>query len=443
MELEIQKWVRKTKPFMQESKELFYEAIECYKVGANRAAFIMSYLAFEKTIQERILNFGTIPNGITAEDFEKLKSDLQNHNEWEKAIYKCIIQKNQIMNLPNKSEIEKRLQVYKLTRNACTHANGQTVNDATVEEFWNFLKDNISKFNVNGGKEYFKEALYKSFRDRNENVEKTTEEILTSLIYANLKKDEIIEIIDYLYSKLYTIQDRFQMKEFKEFWNKIIYINDNNIKESLLNFIKSNSQCFSYFYKINPNILNLLLEYDDGVKFKKEILYIWISSGELYLSLENEYWNIIIMLLRNYVHERDRIDFIKKMRIGSITVIPNDNQTEYLKEINFFEINKNFILNNLTYDYDEVYNQIERIDFIVYMIKNGFDDDCMDNLNWYLYHMCTKSKYRATQQLFNILKETLLNDKTFVSKVKNCCKNRYLSKETKDIIDKSVEKLNL
>lgn len=446
MELEIQKWVRKTKPFKEEALKLFNEAVECYKVGANRAAFLMSYLAFEKAVQERILNFNGVPNGIKAEEFEKLKNDLENDEQWEIAIFKNVVKENKIMNLPNKSKIQQRLQVYKLTRNSCTHANGEIINDATVEEFWNFLIDNMSKFNINGGKEHLKEALYKSFRDRNENIEKTTDEILDSLVYANLKVDELFEIWDYLYSKLYRIQDSFKIEEFKKFWNKIIYKNDSQIKESLLNFIKSDSQCFSYFYKLNPQILNFLLEYNGGVDFKKEILYVWIGSGELYLSLKNEYWDIVTRLLKNYVHEQDRIDFLKKLQLDIIGVVPTEEQTIYLKEIEFFENNINYLWHNVVYDYNKVYDQLERIDFIIYMIKNGFDKHCLEYFDRYLYHLKTKSKYPGVRMLRDEIEENLLKDREFVLKLDQIIKKNFYSfqyKESKEMINDAKIKLQI
>ncbi|CAI3645976.1 hypothetical protein [Clostridium neonatale] len=438
MELEIQKWARKTKPFTEEALELFNEAVECYKVGANRAAFIMSYLAFEKEIQLRILNFATVPNGITEEEWSSLKNNLQNENEWERILYKEIIQKNKIMNLSNKLQIDKKFQVYKLTRNACTHANGQTINAATVEEFWNFVKDNISKFNVNGDKEYFKEALYIAYRDRNENVNISYEDILQSIGYADLKIKDLIEIWNYLYEKLY----KADTKEVNKLWSKFIYNENSRIQKSILSFIKSDCKFFSYYYKINRDVLNLILQYEDGVKFKKERLYSWIFDGTIYVHLEKYFWDIVIELLKNNIHESDRIDFIKKLNLDFIKIIPNNEQTLFLKEINFFKENKQFILNNLMYKYDDVYNQLERVEFIAYMIKNGFDDDCMENLNWYLYHMYTKSKYRATEQLFNKLKELLLNDEAFIFSVVGSLKYNNFSKEAKYITEDSMLKLH-
>lgn len=438
MELEIQKWARKTKPFTEEALELFNEAVECYKVGANRAAFIMSYLAFEKEIQLRILNFATVPNGITEEEWSSLKNNLQNENEWERILYKEIIQKNKIMNLSNKLQIDKKFQVYKLTRNACTHANGQTINAATVEEFWNFVKDNISKFNVNGDKEYFKEALYIAYRDRNENVNISYEDILQSIGYADLKIKDLIEIWNYLYEKLY----KADTKEVNKLWSKFIYNENTRIQKSILSFIKSDCKFFSYYYKINREVLNLILQYEDGVKFKKERLYSWIFDGTIYVHLEKYFWDIVIELLKNNIHESDRIDFIKKLNLDFIKIIPNNEQTLFLKEINFFKENKQFILNNLMYKYDDVYNQLERVEFIAYMIKNGFDDDCMENLNWYLYHMYTKSKYRATEQLFNKLKELLLNDEEFIFSVIGSLKYNNFCKEAKYITEDSMLKLH-
>ena len=56
MKLRIEKWVEDTKPFSAPVNELFTEAVNNYKFGSYRSAFIMAYLSFKLTIRERIIN---------------------------------------------------------------------------------------------------------------------------------------------------------------------------------------------------------------------------------------------------------------------------------------------------------------------------------------------------------------------------------------------------
>lgn len=433
MELQIEKWVNKTKAFSKESKDLFDEAVKCYKVGANRAAFIMSYLAFEKEIQLRILNFTTVPNDVGEEEWNSICKNLQNESEWEKTIFKEVIQKNKIMKLPNKNTIEKKLQVYKVTRNACTHANGHTVNAATVEEFWNFLKDNMQNFNVNGGKEYFKEALYISFRDRNEEINIDYKEILESMKYASLNDSELLEIWSYIYKKMHNIDRKYS----KEFWDDIIYDTNDNIRKNILDFIKSSCEIFSYFYKMNKDILDLIFQHEGGINFRKEILWQWIVNGDIYNIMEEEYWNLVIKIIKYCNHESDVDYFVKSLKLDYICIVPTEEQDKILTEVDFFKKHVEFINENLKYNYNNVYDQLQRIEFIAYMIMNGIDYLCMDKLNWYIYHIYTKSKkYDGTRRLYEKFKLLLLNNSEFTLRILSDEQFNSFCEESRNIISK-------
>lgn len=61
MILQIEKWVEQTHSFDVDSLDLFKEAVCCYKTGAYRAAFIMSYLAFESVVRFKMLSCGKKP----------------------------------------------------------------------------------------------------------------------------------------------------------------------------------------------------------------------------------------------------------------------------------------------------------------------------------------------------------------------------------------------
>ena len=46
------------------ARDLFDESCMCYKVGAYRAAYIMTYLAFQNVLKDRLLAFNGIPTGM-------------------------------------------------------------------------------------------------------------------------------------------------------------------------------------------------------------------------------------------------------------------------------------------------------------------------------------------------------------------------------------------
>lgn len=413
MELGIQKWVRKTKPFMKESEELFNEAVECYKAGANRAAFIMSYLAYEKELQLRILNFKDIPNEVKETDWEKTKEDLLIDKKWETAVFLSI--QNGIIKLSDQSDVIKRLGAYKVLRNTCVHGKSQTINSATVEEFWNFLKDNIFRFNINGGKEYFKESLFKSFRDRNELLDLTYYNLLESLPFSNLSEDELIDIWNYINLK---INDLYGVSELdiKQFWDEILFNKDEKIQQSFIKFTEQNCNQFMKFYKINNSLLDLSISISDGIIFKKEILYEWIKCGEPSIYGNECFWEFIIKIL-NYIPKEDISGFFKLLDIKDIVYVPSEEQCDLLKNYDFFDVMKDYLFCELKYDYDEISNRLRYIDIILFITKNSLDEDILLLTANYWNRLTYYSKYPQTRELRNILEEELLMDKKFTDNV--------------------------
>lgn len=68
------------------------ESVSCYKIGAYRSAYIMSYLAFKQTIRERI-----IMSPIHTECYENssewdrnVVSSLKSDDKWEDTINNII-----------------------------------------------------------------------------------------------------------------------------------------------------------------------------------------------------------------------------------------------------------------------------------------------------------------------------------------------------------------
>lgn len=59
MKIKIENWAENN--LVDNAKILMKESVSCYKIGAYRSAYIMSYLAFKQTIRERIISASTYP----------------------------------------------------------------------------------------------------------------------------------------------------------------------------------------------------------------------------------------------------------------------------------------------------------------------------------------------------------------------------------------------
>ncbi|CAI3547238.1 hypothetical protein [Clostridium neonatale] len=434
MELEIQKWVKKFKPFDEEAEELFNEGIECYKVGANKAAFIMSYLAYEKTIQNRILSFKGIPINITAEKWEETRKNIDDEYYWERNILNEIKKNNGIMRLRNKKYIVSKVETYKETRNACIHGKLKRISSSVVEEFWDFLKNNISGFNINGGKEYFKEALFKAFRDRNEEINITYDNLLDELSVLDLCEEELIDIWDYLnenFKRLYGVSE----EDIKDFWNKILLNKNNKIQESFIKFTEKSCNKFIEFYMLNESLLDLALNTSDGMLFKKEVVYQWVEDGEPALYRNEAYWNFIISMLE-YIPKDDIIGFFKLIDVYKIEDIPSSTQCEILKEKGFFKEIKKYILTELKYNYNEAFNQMNRLNFTVCAIKNNLDMEIIRRLADFWEKLSAKS-YPGITALRYGLDGYIFADKKLMEQIKEI----IAENEEELILNENIEKM--
>lgn len=86
MKLEIEKWNDCANMLSINGNGLFQESIVCYKNGAYRSAYIMSYLAFMITIKDRVLTFKGCPDEINTQMWREIINDLSDDNSWEECI---------------------------------------------------------------------------------------------------------------------------------------------------------------------------------------------------------------------------------------------------------------------------------------------------------------------------------------------------------------------
>src|SRR3712207_6479575 len=143
------------------------ESILCYKIGAFRSAYLMFYLVFKQTIRERIMTAPAYPdcyNNDIEWDKNVLKL-LRNDDKWEDTINEIVTTKKagnkfkDIFSYRNREKTLNRYEYCKNIRNSCAHAKDEHIDSATVEQFWNYIQDDMSEFFVLGGERYSLDEL--------------------------------------------------------------------------------------------------------------------------------------------------------------------------------------------------------------------------------------------------------------------------------------------
>jgi len=189
MKLKFEEWlVEQEIDKNSEANELFIESITCYKASAYRAALLFSFLGFQTIIKYRIQNSKPAENYVLGE-WDQLKRNLQNDDLWDKVIVESIKNKSKPI-FKVSEDLREQYAFWKNRRNDSAHAKGNTISYPHVESFWLFLQSNLSKFVVNGGREFILQGIKNHFDPTRTPVDAAIEPIIKKI-------NTSIDIIDY------------------------------------------------------------------------------------------------------------------------------------------------------------------------------------------------------------------------------------------------------
>lgn len=125
---------------------LLNEAVICYKVSANKAALLLSYMAFTDIIRRRLLEAKKPDKIIEGEWIQKRKL-LLDDDAAEKEVFDILNRADDKYFKLNDS-IRVQIRYWKDRRNDCAHLKSNPIDSVHVESFWLFLMNNINKFTV-------------------------------------------------------------------------------------------------------------------------------------------------------------------------------------------------------------------------------------------------------------------------------------------------------
>lgn len=93
MKITFEKWIEENE-IPDTAKDLFRESIICYKVSAYRSAFIMSYIAFQNILKERILNASYRPTRVNESHWSSICRKLGDEDKWDETVSNCVKQQS-------------------------------------------------------------------------------------------------------------------------------------------------------------------------------------------------------------------------------------------------------------------------------------------------------------------------------------------------------------
>lgn len=368
MKIEIENWSEKN--LTDNAKILMKESVSCYKIGSYRSAYIMSYLAFKQTIRERIITSPTYPE-CYANSIEwdiSVVNLLKSDDKWEDTI-NDIIEANprketgkkyaSIFKFTNRERTLMRYGYWKDIRNSCAHAKEAHIDSATVEQFWNYIKDDLSQFYVLGGKAYLMNELIECHRYYDCD-EKDISHLLkdVEIVYKRELKGFFEEFLD----SLIKVSRNLINSENLKFWEQIIFNKEDVIKEAFALSICEKQDIFLQFYNYFHDILKLAISCNKRFiqDYINPLLCEELSEKYLY---KKYFWKMLCGSL---------IEHPKGIDIESIT--SNYNNFILIKDIDINEYEKS-LLNKY-----KVFNK-----FILNAGKDVFRNDSSSHWDYYSY----------------------------------------------------------
>ena len=399
MKLQIEKWIEENKPFKENeaANDLFEESVRCYKIGAYKSAFIMSYLSFKVTLRGRIL-------GCTyGEEFvksnpkfweNKIIKKLKDDSSWETHL-NTIVEAScssgdkkdiAILDFTNGEQVKIDYNYWKNIRNDCAHAKGRiTIDSSTVECFWNYLMDNLSNFYVLGGEKYLLrelENLYQYYPFP-EIVEQDSVKIIindVNVIYKKNSKEFFRKLFEEL-EGLHNGKGQFVNDSNKKFWQDILESNYDNVRDGIVEIISSDAMHFFNFYSYYPQLLEMSVSLNS--KFVMNDLCDWLKSSNYFrysYDLKGGFWKIFVEILDRYPSHVDIKKIVNKETLELVDSFVQDERK--LRILNFNGVFKEYIFEVSSWffrtDAHSQYNNYSRFQ----SRESEFIELCFDYLEW-------------------------------------------------------------
>lgn len=332
MKLFIEEWAEKN--LTDDANKLMEEAVICYKVGAYRASYIMSYLAFKTTIRGRLLSTQK-PDYISEERWKyNVIEPIKDDNKWERGLDELVKsscadgkEEKAVFKFTDYERIKSRYMYWKDIRNSCAHAKNEHISSSTVEQFWNYMQDDISEFYVSGGKEYLLDRFCYLFKYYNTEGEDELKKVLKeiSVLYKEETKDFFEKFFWYNRSFIHLNSNNI------DFWKVVINSDNEIIRTAFIDFLYDHIDFFIIWYEKFPNLF-CLMESRHEI-FIQESLSPKIENGN-YIQ-PNIFWSLLVKIIRND---------IKKINLDKVT--SDWNRFQLIEYINLNEDDMLVLHNN-------------------------------------------------------------------------------------------------
>ncbi len=251
MKLPIEQWSDE-KRFSEKVNKLIQESVICYKHGAFRASLLFSYLAFITFLKETIIQ-SKKPDFIPQGRWDNIQNELQDDDKWEKRVFDELSNSSSpLFNI--KEDIRQQIKYWKDRRNDCAHFKSNEIESHHVESFWSFLKSNLNKTTIEGGKA----NLIKKFANHFDSTKTPPNTDFTHLVNEIENAVELNEFAEFI-SELENILDPigFFDRDVQTLFSKILELCPAQYNEQFVKNLKESNKDIELITSF-PDKINLM-----------------------------------------------------------------------------------------------------------------------------------------------------------------------------------------
>ncbi|WZL81841.1 hypothetical protein QBE53_01705 [Vallitaleaceae bacterium 9-2] len=439
MKLLIEEWAENN--LNDNAFEMMKEAVMCYKIGVYRAAYLMSYLAFKLTIRERLLSSNSKPDSISEASWnDEVISVLRNDDKWEDCINKMVNTApdnnktclGKIFKFSNREKVKNNYETWKYIRHSCAHGKEENISSATVEQFWNYMQNDLSEYYLLGGEKYLADELYRTYKYFYSLKQMHLNNLLKDI--SSVYKGDAKKCFNTLYTKEKTCLTTKQNNV--EFWHVVFSYPDENISDGFIDLLYEHDEYFLDWYIKYPKLLYIMIS--RYKTFIQERLAQILEKG--YYIEQYQFWNILCDILQI---DNNLIDLYKiTSDYNKLKMIETINSLEQSK-INILEKYK--VFNLLLYNAGkDLFNNDSTAQWEYYSWSSGKDDTyiikCFDYIDWDM------DLIEKMENSFDYLKENVKSRSNFDSRHNgNIRIETYekIIKNSKDKIEETCKNSNI
>jgi hypothetical protein len=380
MFLDFEKWINK-KSIPQESLDTFLEAILCYKFGAYKASLLFSYIGFQLIVKDRILN-SNMPQLFPKSKWIQIHNDLRNNDKWDSAIFEAIQIKTNKEIFHISEDLRNQVAYWKNRRNDCAHSKSNTINASQVESFWFFIKSNLSKFIVIGGKDELLNKVKDHF-----DISKTPPNQDIGYIVKDIPSTVDLQDYEQFLNDLLNLIRKFDDSLFSRNFTKdiiviekIISLNSLELTHAISNILKRKDDLLLTYLRKYPHHIVIFSE------DKTFIRGIWYDKLFGSATIKEDF-SIYCSILKNNLIPEDQMNesFEHIIRNRLLCNTPCDDDFIFLKNIKFFDKFKEiaFIENKICqFEWSK-----KNVNFIIYYLSQFEMDETIAESIYFTFNV--------------------------------------------------------